>query len=132
MYSRVTGVTLVLVGYDLRLYRCHSRLLSLSLLLLFVQLFDCLDLLFQFHSPVLEPDLYLSFCQAQGVRHFDSPPSCQIVVGVEFFFQLQRLVAGVCLSASSSQTIGTCERENKVNYYNKIIFYTNLKYFGNI
>ena len=34
---------------------------SLSLLLLLIQLFDGLDLLFEFHSTVLEPDLDLSF-----------------------------------------------------------------------
>lgn len=83
-------------------------LLRLRLLLLLVELLDGLDLLFQLHPSVLEPDLDLSLCQAQRVRHLDPPSAGQIVIRVELFLQLERLVAGVCLSATPPQPVGAC------------------------
>jgi len=39
------------------------------------------------------------------MRHFNSPSAGQIVIRVELLLQLECLVAGVCLSAASPQTI---------------------------
>ena len=76
-------------------------------LVLFVELFDGLDLLFELHPAVLEPDLDLALRQAQGVRHFDPPPPRQVMIRVELFLQFQRLVAGVGLPSSTPQSVGT-------------------------
>jgi len=56
-------------------------------------------LLLPFHPPVLEPDLDLPFRQAQGVGDLYPSPPGQVAVEVELLFQLQRLVASVCLSS---------------------------------
>lgn len=37
------------------------------------------------HAAILEPDLDLSFAQAQGVRDLDSPSSGQVSIKVKFF-----------------------------------------------
>lgn len=93
-----------------RLCRRRSSLLGLGLLLLFVQLLDRLDFLLELHPPVLEPDFDLPLRQAECVGHFDPAPAGQVVVGVELLLQLQRLVSGVRLPATSSQSVGTCGR----------------------
>jgi hypothetical protein len=41
---------------------------------------------FPLHPPILKPDLYLSFGQAQGVCYLYSPPPRQVPIEVEFFF----------------------------------------------
>ena len=66
--------------------------LLLGDLFLLVQLFDGLDLLLEFHPPVLEPDLDLALRQAQLVGHFYSPSSGEVMVGVKLFLQLKCLV----------------------------------------
>jgi len=76
------------------------------LLLLLVQLLDRLDLLLQLHPPVLEPNFDLPLCEAKLVSHLDPAAPCEVVVGVELLFQLQRLVSGVSLSPSPSQSVG--------------------------
>ena len=81
---------------------------------LLVDLFDGAQFLLEFHASVLEPDFDLTFCQTEGVRDFNPPPPCQVVVEVELFLQLQRLVARVSLSASSSWTpIGSFKIKSK-------------------
>ena len=99
--------TLVLV-LRLRCSGCRRRLLRLGLLLLLVELLDGLDLLLELHPPVLEPDLDLSLCEAQGVRHLDPPSPRQVVVRVELLLQLQRLVARVRLSPSPPESVRAC------------------------
>ena len=71
---------------------------------LFVDLLDGAQLLFEFHAPVLEPDLDLTFRQTEGVRDLDPPPPRQVVIEVELLLQFQRLVASVRLAPSSSWT----------------------------
>jgi len=44
------------------------------------------------HSAVLEPDLDLSFSQAELVRDFYSATTCEIPIIVKFFLQLESLV----------------------------------------
>lgn len=50
---------------------------------------------FPFHSPVLKPDFYLSFGQAQGMGDFNSPPPRQVTIEVKFLLQLQNLMSCV-------------------------------------
>lgn len=100
--------TLVAVRLLLRRGRGRRRrLLRLRLLLLLVELLDGLDLLLELHPPVLEPDLDLSFGEAEGVRHLDPPSPRQVVVGVELLLQLERLVAGVRLPSSPPEAVGS-------------------------
>lgn len=118
-------LVLVLVPLDdcCRCRRLCSRLLRLCLFLLFVQLLDRLDLLLQLHTSVLEPDFDLAFGQAERVRHLDPPPPGQVVVRVELFLQLQRLVPRVRLSTSSAEAIGTWtygERNSSLLVYVKL------------
>ena len=49
-------------------------------------------------SPVLEPNFDLPLCEAKLVSHLDPAAPCEVVVGVELLFQLQRLVSepGIC------------------------------------
>ena len=54
-----------------------------------------LVLLFPLHSPILEPDLYLTLRQAEGMRDLDATPPRQVAVEVELLLELQRLVPGV-------------------------------------
>ena len=68
-------------------------------------LFDLLLFFLLLHSSILEPNLDLSLCQAERVRHLDAPPTRQISVEVELFFQLQRLVSRVCLTAALTRRI---------------------------
>ena len=44
-------------------------------------------------SPVLEPNFDLPLCEAKLVSHLDPAAPCEVVVGVELLFQLQRLVS---------------------------------------
>ena len=74
---------------------------------LLVELLDGLDLLFEFHAAVLEPDFNLALCQAQTVRHLDPPPPRQVVIRVKLLFQFERLVARVRLASTASQSVGT-------------------------
>lgn len=96
---------LVLIGQ--RLGCGHRGFLGLGLLFLFVQLFDGLNFLLQFHTSILEPDLDLAFGEAESVSHFDASPPGQVMIRVEFLFQLQGLVAGVGLAPASSEAICT-------------------------
>lgn len=71
---------------------------------------------FPLHPPVLEPNLYLAFCQAQSVRDFDTAPPGQVPVKMELFLQLQRLVTSVCLTTPSARvTKGSYSKERKEN-----------------
>lgn len=70
---------------------------------LLVDLLDGSQLLLELHAPILEPNLDLALRQAEGVRDLDPPPPRQVVVKVELFLQLQRLVARVRLTASPSR-----------------------------
>jgi len=54
-----------------------------------------LVLLLPFHTPILEPDLNLTFREAEGMRDLDATPPRQIAIEVELFLQLQGLVPGV-------------------------------------
>ena len=47
------------------------------------------------HASVLEPDLNLSLCEAEGVCDLNSPASRQVTVEMELLLQLQSLVPGV-------------------------------------
>jgi len=47
------------------------------------------------HAPILEPDLYLAFRQAESMRDLDATPPRQIAVEVELLLQLQSLIPGV-------------------------------------
>ena len=71
---------------------------------LLVDLFNGAQFFLEFHASVLEPDFDLALGQTEGVRDFNPPPPRQVVIEVELFFQFQRLVARVSLSASSSWT----------------------------
>lgn len=55
---------------------------------LLINFFDGAQFLLQFHASILEPNFDLPLSQAQSMSNFNSPPSCQIVVEVELFFQL--------------------------------------------
>lgn len=51
--------------------------------------------LFPLHATILEPNFYLAFSQTEGMSDFDASPAGQVTIEVEFFFEFQRLVAGV-------------------------------------
>lgn len=61
-----------------------------------------LVLLLQLHAPVLEPDLDLPLCEAQGVRDLYPPPAGQVAVKMELLLQLKSLVARVLLAVPLS------------------------------
>lgn len=54
-----------------------------------------LVLLLPLHTPILEPDLYLTFRQTESMRDLNATPPCQIAIEVKLFLQLQRLIPGV-------------------------------------
>ena len=81
---------------------------------LLVEFLDGLDLFLELHAPVLEPNFDLALCQAQGVGHFDPPPSRQVMIRMELFLEFQRLVACVRLTAATPESIGTLKRENTI------------------
>ena len=83
---------------------------GLGLLLLLVELLDGLDLLFQLHPPVLEPDFDLPFGEAQLVRHLDPSPPGEVMVRVEFLLQLQGLVPRVRLAAAAPEAARPSEQ----------------------
>lgn len=56
--------------------------------------------LFPLHAPVLEPDFNLALGQAEAVGDFDPTAPRQVAIEVEFFFQLENLVASVGCSLS--------------------------------
>ena len=66
----------------------------------FVEVLDLLALFFQFHSPILEPNLNLSFGKAERMRDLDPSLPGQIVIELELLLQLQGLVPAVRLPAS--------------------------------
>ena len=74
---------------------------NLGHFVLFIELFDGLDFLLELHASILEPDFDLPFGEAKCMGHFDSPPPCQVVIGVELLFQFQRLITRVGLPASA-------------------------------
>ena len=78
----------------------------LSLFFLLVELLDGLNLFFELHSSILKPDLDLSLGEAKLVGHFDPSSPREVVIRVELLLQLQRLVTGVSLTASSPEPIG--------------------------
>lgn len=47
-----------------------------------------LVLLLPLHTPILEPDLYLTFRKAESMRDLNATPPRQIAVEMEFFLQL--------------------------------------------
>lgn len=47
-----------------------------------------LVLFLPFHSPVLEPYLYLALCETESMSNFNPSPSRQVPVEVEFLLQL--------------------------------------------
>jgi hypothetical protein len=54
------------------------------------------------HTAVLEPDLDLTFGEAQRMSNFDSSPPCEVSIEMELLLQLQGLVPGIRLPASFS------------------------------
>lgn len=62
--------------------------------------------LFPLHPPVLEPNFYLPFRQAEGVGDFDASSPRQVPVEVEFFFQFERLISCVRGSLSFRLPVG--------------------------
>lgn len=48
--------------------------------------------LFLFHSPILEPDLYLRFVELQRGRDFDASRSRQVLIEMELLLQLSELL----------------------------------------
>ena len=97
---------------------------GLSLFLLLVELLDGLNLLFELHSSVLKPDLDLSLGQAKLVCHFDPSSPREVVIRMELLFQLQSLVTGVSLTASSPEAISpreqmctTCNTQTKKTWH---------------
>ena len=87
------------------LLACFSMFTIISLLpLLLVDFLDGSQLLLEFHSPVLEPDLDLSLSQTQGVSNLNATSASQVVVEVELLLQLQSLEPGVRLAPASSWT----------------------------
>lgn len=47
------------------------------------------------HTPILEPDLYLTFRKTESMRDLNTTPPCQIAVEVELLLQLQGLIPGI-------------------------------------
>ena len=72
--------------------------------LLLVDFLDGSELLLEFHSPVLEPDLDLSLSQTQGVSNLNATSTSQVVVEVELLLQLECLEPGVRLTSPSPWT----------------------------
>lgn len=57
------------------------------------------------------------------MRHFNASPPRQVMVGVKFLLQLQRLVAGVGLSPSASESICTYNKDKEQkNLENRVKF----------
>lgn len=75
-----------------------------------VELLDGLNLLFELHSSILKPDFDLSLGQAKLVCHFDPSSPREVVIRMELLFQLQSLVTGVSLTASSPEAISPREQ----------------------
>lgn len=72
-----------------------------------------LVLLLPLHTPILEPDFYLTLRQTESVRDFNTTPPREITVEVELLFQLQSLVPGVRGPLSFRLTVSvyrTCKR----------------------
>lgn len=83
---------------------------------LLVDFLDSSQFFFKFHSPILEPDFYLSFCETKSMSYLDTPSSRQIMVEMEFFLEFERLKSSVRLSTSSSwATVGTCKNRQDLN-----------------
>ena len=96
----------------------------LSLFLLLVELLDGLNLFFELHSSILKPDLDLSLGEAKLVGHFDPSSPREVVIRVKLLFQLQCLVTGVSLTASSPEAISpreqmctTCNTQTKKTWH---------------
>lgn len=87
----------------------RAALSCLCLSLLFIQFFDGLDLLLEFHPSILKPDFDLSLCETQGMSHFNPSPPRQVVISMEFLFQLESLISSVGLTSSPSQSMSSCE-----------------------
>jgi hypothetical protein len=50
------------------------------------------------------------------MRHLDASSPREVVICVEFLFQLQSLVTSICLATSPAETIGSCkEKKNTEN-----------------
>ena len=67
-----------------------------------VQFFNLLFLFLDFHTPVLEPDLDLALGEAERVRDLDATFAGEVAVKLKLLLKLQRLIARVCLTTSSS------------------------------
>ena len=96
----------------------------LSLFFLLIELFDGLNLFFELHSSILKPDLDLSLGEAKLVGHFDPSSPREVVIRVKLLFQLQCLVTGVSLTASSPEAISpreqmctTCNTQTKKTWH---------------
>ena len=59
----------------------------------FIQLAYLLFLLLDLHTPILKPDLYLAFGEAERVGDFDPTFPREVAVELEFLFKLQRLIS---------------------------------------
>ena len=74
---------------------------------LLIELLDGLNLLFELHAPILEPDFNLALRQAEAMRHLDPSSPRQVVIRMELLFQFERLVARVRLASTTSKSVGT-------------------------
>jgi len=57
-------------------------------------------LLLPLHTSVLEPDLDLSFGEAEDVCDLNATTTCKVTVEVEFFLEFQRLESRIRLACS--------------------------------
>lgn len=106
-YTTGTGQYYIISLYNIRSPRAQGRLSLRRSLRCDITTVAALSvaafgfvLFFPLHPPVLKPNLYLTFGQAQRVCNLNPPSPGQVPVKVELFFQLQRLVTGVCLPAA--------------------------------
>jgi len=67
-----------------------------------VQFFNLLFFLLDLHAAVLEPNLDLPLGEAERMRDLDAAFAREVAVELELFLQLERLVARVRLTTSSS------------------------------
>ena len=92
-------------------------------LLLLVEFLNGHSFFFLLHSPVLEPDLNLSFGETQHVRQFNAAPAREVPVEFELLLQLERLVARVRLTSSPPLVgVWACTIANRKAGFNTLIY----------
>lgn len=96
--SAVRKIPLILCGEVRKLTRVKVELVRVAIRIHMVRddVHRChLMLLLPLHAPVLEPDLYLSLCQAERMCNLNPSSPRQVPIEVELFLQFKCLISSV-------------------------------------